>query len=437
MSGQMEEIEPYNFQAEAAFVGAFFLDDDLVKECTIHPEQLYSRKLRLLYTAIRNLAEKEKPVDVISVVDELGTYQLEEIGGVSFISKLACSVPTTSNFHFYEKMVREYDQKRKAIQIAGKIIEQAGVSDISKTLSNGIQELMIVEEQTVEDEDTGNLQESLVELYLESEQDLGEIVGIPSGFSHLDKLTGGFRESDFVIIGARPSVGKTAFALNIAMNAAIHDIGLIFSLEMSKKQLVKRLTGMTGGIDSLKMKNPKREFGDEDWQNFSKAIGKIEKAKLHIFDQAGMDVPYIWSKVRKMRREYGGTKRMLVVIDYLQLIEGEAKPNSNRQTEISEISRKLKTMARELDVVVIALSQLSRGVESRQDKRPLLSDLRDSGQIEQDADIIAFLYREDYYTKDPAQNDKLEVILAKHRNGPTGTVELRFNKRFGQFANVV
>lgn len=259
-------MEPYHFEAEAALVGAFFLDNDLVKECTIRPEQLYSRKLRMVYSAIQSLVEKEKPIDVISVVEELGIQQMEEIGGISFITELAGSVPTTSNFHFYEKMVKEYAQKRKAIQIAGKIIEQARESDIGKTLSNGIQELMKVEEVQTDD-DFGDLRESLVDLYFDCERDLGEIVGIPTGFSHLDRLTGGFQESDFVIIGARPSVGKTAFALNIAMNAAKQDVSLFFSLEMSKKQLVKRLTGMIGGIDSFKMKNPKKEFGDEDWQN--------------------------------------------------------------------------------------------------------------------------------------------------------------------------
>jgi replicative DNA helicase len=199
---------------------------------------------------------------------------------------------------------------------------------------------------------------------------------------------------------------------------------------------LKRIAGFTGHIDSLKMKNPKRDFQEEDWQKFSETIGWLSKVNLHIFDRAGMDIPYIWSKVRKARREYGTQKRMLVVIDYLQLIEGHSKNKQFRQAEISEISRALKTMARELNVVVIALSQLSRGVESRQDKHPILSDLRESGQIEQDADLIAFLYRDDYYTKDSQHKDQIEVILAKHRNGPTGTVELGYNKQYGRFFNL-
>ena len=239
-----------------------------------------------------------------------------------------------------------------------------------------------------------------------------------------------------MIIGARPSMGKTAFALNLALYAAFQDVSVVFSLEMGKKQLLKRMAGFTGYIDSLKMKNPKKEFQEEDWQHFTDSIGTLSKANLHIFDRAGMDVPYIWSKLRKIRREYDHEKRILVVIDYLQLIVGDPKYKHNRQAEISEISRVLKTMARELNVVVIALSQLSGGVESRQDKRPILSDLRESGQIEQDADLIAFLYRDDYYTNDSPLKDRMEIILAKHRNGPTGTVELGFNKKFGRFVHL-
>ncbi|MFZ7942782.1 replicative DNA helicase [Neobacillus sp. 19] len=431
----MEGHEPFNQEAEEALVGAFFLEEDLVKECTIRPEQLYSWKLKQIYSAIRRLDEKGKPIDMISVMEELGISNLQMVGGISYITQLAGSVPTTANFHFYENLVREYAQKRKTIQIAGKIMEQAQASDISKTLSEGIHELMAVEEDEA-DEDNGDITPSLVDLFADCEKDLGEIVGIPSGFAHLDRLTGGFQESDLVIIGARPSMGKTAFALNLALHAAFQDVSVVFSLEMGKKQLLKRMAGFTGYIDSLKMKNPMKEFQEDDWQHFTDSIATLSKANFHIFDRAGMDVPFIWSKLRKIRREYDREKRILVVIDYLQLIAGDPKYKQNRLAEISELSRALKTMARELNVVVIALSQLSRGVESRQDKRPILSDLRESGQIEQDADLIAFLYRDDYYTNDSPLKDRMEVILAKHRNGPTGTVELGFNKQFGRFVQL-
>lgn len=431
----MNSCEPYNLEAEAAVAGSFFLEPDLVKACSIQPEQFYSGKLRLIYAAIQSVDKKGKPVDVISVAEELGSQKIESIGGISFITHLAASVPTTANFPFYEKIVKEYDQKRKAIQIAGKMIEKAGEEEISKTLKDGIQDLLEIEEEQT-DEDLGEIKTSLGKLYLDCEQDLGEMVGIPSGFHQLDRLTGGFQAEDLIVIGARPSMGKTAFSLNVALHAATENICLIFSLEMSKQSLLKRMVGCVGQINSLKMRNPKRDFLDADWLHFSKAIGKLSNVNLHFFDRAGMDLPYIWSKVRKVRRQYGDQKKMLVVIDYLQLIAGDSKFNQNRQAEISEISRNLKTMARELNVAILALSQLSRGVESRLDKRPVLSDLRESGQIEQDADVIAFLYREDYYSKDSPNQNKIEIILAKQRNGPIGTVELGFLKQYGRFVNL-
>ncbi|MBU8878795.1 replicative DNA helicase [Bacillus sp. FJAT-29790] len=431
----MQEFELFNQEAEEAVVGSLFLEEGLVKDCTIRPEQLYLKKLQRLFAAIKCLNEKGKPIDVISVVEEIVTQNLESIGGISYITKLAGSVPTTANFRFYQDTVKEYYQKRKAVEIAGRIRNDARFADIATTLREGIHDLMLIEDH-LGDDDLGEIMSSLVDLYSDCGKDLGEITGIPSGFKKVDRLTGGFQESDLIVVGARPSVGKTAFALNIALNASKNDIALIFSLEMLKKQLLKRAASCNGRISSMKMRNPKRLFNEMDWEQFSDAMGNISKANLHIFDKAGMDMNYIWSKVRKVRREYGEQKRILVVIDYLQLIVGDPKHKSNRQAEISEISRGLKQMARELNVAVIALSQLSRGVESRQDKRPMLSDLRESGQIEQDADVIAFLYRDDYYHKQSEQKNIIEIILAKQRNGPIGTIELAFVKEYGRFADL-
>ncbi|WP_409274842.1 replicative DNA helicase [Neobacillus sp. SCS-31] len=293
------------------------------------------------------------------------------------------------------------------------------------------------------DEDAGEIREGLVDLYTYCGKDLGEITGVPSGFKKLDRLTGGFQESDLVVIGARPSMGKTAFALNIALNAANEDVTAVFSLEMSKKQLLKRAASCIGNIGSVKMRNPKHYFGQEDWNQLNFAMGVLSKLNMRIFDKAGMDISYIWSKVRQLRKEVGEGRRILVVVDYLQLIGGNNR-QQNRQSEISEISRSLKQMARETNAIVIALSQLSRGIESRHDKRPMLSDLRESGQIEQDADVIAFLYREEYYGKkqgeislDTGREERagqlVEVIVAKQRNGPIGTVELGFMMEVGRF----
>ncbi|WP_066303968.1 replicative DNA helicase [Bacillus sp. FJAT-29814] len=431
----MTPFEPYNQEAEEAFVGSFFLDGDLVKECNVRPEQLHLPHLRLIYAGIRSLVETGKPVDLVTILNEIGVERIRTSGGMCYISQLAGSVPSIAHFRSYEKLVKEYDKKRKMIAVGQKIIDEATSEDIDKTLRDGIHELMTIEEEQTDD-DTGEITSSLVELFVECEQEQGEMVGIPSGFHNLDRLTGGFQASDLVIIGARPSMGKTAFALNLVLQAAENDVSLVFSLEMSKKQLVKRMTGCTGRIDSLKMRNPQQSFGDEEWEQFANGIGRLSNLQLHIFDRAGMDVAYIRSKVRKARKEYGENRRLLVVIDYLQLLEGDRKNYQNRQAEISEISRALKTMARELNVTVIALSQLSRGVESRHDKHPILSDLRESGQIEQDADLIAFLYRDDYYHSDSPKKNRMEIILAKHRNGPTGTIELGFNKQYGAFVNL-
>ncbi|HLG27665.1 MAG TPA: DnaB-like helicase C-terminal domain-containing protein, partial [Paenisporosarcina sp.] len=256
----------------------------------------------------------------------------------------------------------------------------------------------------------------------------------------------GFQEEELIIIGARPSVGKTAFALNVANNAAqmrtnakgeheLGDVAAIFSLEMPRKQLLKRFIGFKGNIDGTSMRNARKNFKDGDWQSVTMAIGNLQNVDIKIFDKSGVDVNYIWGKVRKLKRQFEG-RRILVIIDYLQLIQGGAEHKGNRMQEISEISRMLKHMARELKVSVIALSQLSRGVEQRQDKRPMLSDLRESGQIEQDADVIGFLYRDDYYDKESEATNIIEVILAKQRNGPIGTVNLAFVKEYQKFINI-
>ncbi|MCM3111971.1 replicative DNA helicase [Lederbergia lenta] len=422
----------FNQAAEEALIGTLFLEPKLVEECTITSKQFYMKRLQILFTAITKLNEQGKPLDIISIVEEIGPDHLEDVGGISYITEISTSVPSTVNFDYYEDIVKKYAQKRQMLKVTGKIQNEVQNGNVHTTLRDGIQELIMLENSLVDEED-GHISPSLVSLYDDCEIDLGEITGIGSGFKQLDYLTGGFQDSDFIVVGARPSVGKTAFAINLALHAAVQHVAIMFSLEMSKKQLLKRALCNTGGISSVKMRNPRRNFADEDWRKFTKAMGRISKTQLHIFDKGGMDMVYIWSRVRKLRSQYGEEKKMLVVIDYLQLIMGDPKHRANRQAEISEISRMLKIMARELNVVVMALSQLSRGVESRQDKHPILSDLRVSGQIEQDADVIAFLYREDYYQKETDEQNIVEVILAKQRNGPIGTIKLAFDKEYGKF----
>ena len=432
----MERNPYYHIEVEEAIIGALFLDGELIKECTLVPEHFYSPQLRKIYMLMGQLAQKGKPIDVVSVAEEAGPDHFFEIGGGGYLPSLADSVPSTANFKHYQEIVKKYAHKRDTVLIANKIRKATQDGNLDGIIREGIQDLQKVEDG-LSDENLGDIKEGLIDLYLDCEKDLGEISGIPSGFKELDGLTGGFQESDLVVIGARPSVGKTAFALNIALQAAQEDVSIIFSLEMSKKQLLKRAVGQMSYVSSVKLRNPNRLFDEKDWHGLQQALGIISKMGLHIYDQGGMDVPYIWSHVRKLRQHYGKEKRMLVIIDYLQLIMGDPRLKGNRQAEISEISRALKQMAKELNVVVIALSQLSRAVESRQDKRPMLSDLRDSGQIEQDSDVIAFLYRDDYYDRESKEKDRIEVILAKQRNGPIGTVKLAFLKEYGRFRDLV
>ncbi len=431
----MEERPLYSKEVEEAFVGALLLDGDLAKESTIKPEQLYMSRLRVLFAAIQRLCKKGKPIDPVSVIEEVGLDNVESVGGISYVTDLAARVCTTANVRYYDRLIQEYNQKRQAVKVASRIQQGVQGEDISTVLKNGIQDLVTIEEELV-DEELGDIYSGLVNLYEESGKDQGEVTGISSGFKHWDRLTGGLQESELIVIGARPSMGKTAFALNLALTAARQDVVIIFSLEMAKDQLLKRAVGLAGNISSVKMRNPRRRFEETDWAKLTGAMGMLSEANLHIFDKPGMDIGYMWAKVRKLLREYGDNKRFLVIIDYLQLIAGDAKHRSNRQAEISEISRMLKLLARECRVAVAALSQLSRGVENRQDKRPILPDLRESGQIEQDADVIAFLYREDYYRKDTDQPNIVEVILAKQRNGPIGTIRLTFDKECGKFGDV-
>jgi replicative DNA helicase len=431
----MEEFGLYHLEAEQAVVGAIFKDESLMKECNIEPEHLYSQKLKKLLWVMKELDREGKPIDIVSVVERaLAAGKLNETGGASYIAEVAGSCPTTANFSFYEGLVMEYYQKRKTVDVANQILQEAWNDDISDTIQRGVNSLMAIEAGRAGDDD-GLIHDSLVELYDQTERDGTVLPGIASGFADLDRLLmEGLKPKDLVIVGARPSVGKSAFALNLALKAVETDVCIIFSLEMPKTQLIKRAISCLGGIHNFKMAYPKRDFDEDDWKNYSMAMGVLSKANLRIIDQPGVKVNEIWSKVRKLKREFGEEKKFLVIIDYLQLIQGDPKHKGNRYNEISEVSRMLKELARKLDVAVVALSQLSRNLESRQNKLPLLSDLRESGQIEQDADIILFLNRNDYYPGgDAAEKDKMDIIVAKHRHGALGTVKLKFQKEIGRF----
>jgi replicative DNA helicase len=431
----IDDPQIVNVEAEQSVIGSILLEGDLIKDCVLQSYHFHIIENKRIFWAMKKLDEKGKPIDIVTLV-ELIEKSMDKVGGVAYMMQLAESVPTTRNFKFYESLVLENWRKRKSLQLANDFKKQLLEEDPHEAIQTVISELMKMEEAESA-EDDGGIKEELYQLYDQLSTQTDEMTGIQTGFDDLNKLTGGLQESDLIIIGARPSMGKTAFALNVAYNAAEQgDIPCIFSLEMPKKQLLKRLISIAGNIDAQKMKNASEDFTDHDWKKLSQALGILNNLDLHIFDKPSVTVNYIWSKVRKVKRENPG-KKLLVMIDYLQLIMGNASYKGNRLQEISDISRTLKAMARELEVNVVALSQLSRGVEQRQDKRPMMSDLRESGQIEQDADVIGFLYRDEYYYKDSELKGITELIVSKHRNGPTGTVKLGFIKEYGKFINLV
>ncbi|PHA00917.1 replicative DNA helicase [Bacillus pseudomycoides] len=423
-----------NIEAEQSVLGSLLLEGDLIKDCQLREKQFSLPTHQIIFKSMRELDSEEKPIDMVSLVAKFDTAFIQQIGGIDFFANLVDSVPTTKNFSYHEGLIIESWKMRHAQEVAGDLYKRIQSEKDISAISNTVDQLTAIEETGYSEE--FDLKETLVDLYKEMQLDVGDLTGINTGYTELNNMTSGFQEGDLIIVGARPSMGKTAFALNISYHAAESDTAVaIFSLEMSNKQLLKRMVCSVGNVDAMKMKNPKKSFNLDDWNKASKAMGIINKLPLEIYDDAGMTMQEIYSKTRKLKRKYPG-KKVLVMIDYLQLITGDPKHKGNRMQELSEISRKLKLMARKLGVCVVALSQLSRAVESRQDKRPMPSDLRETGQLEQDADIITFLYREDYYDRETPNKNTIEIIIAKQRNGPVGSVELAFVKEFSKFVNL-
>jgi replicative DNA helicase len=430
----MEELLLYNIEVEQVVLGILLMEPDLLKESKAKPEYFSPGAHHNLIYTMQDLDSKGIPVNFVSIVERVGNQKVEKIGGVSYLSQLSQSAPTTANLSYYETVLIEYWKRRAAISAANSLKESAVAENPSDAIQSTISELMKIDDDNTDDD--GAIKEDLADIYQELETPKGDITGIPTGFTEFDEMTSGLQKQDLVIIAARPSVGKTAFCLNIAEGVSKQKkyAAGIFSLEMGRKQLLKRMLASNGRIHSQSIRK-NRIVGNNEWNKLSSAMGEIGSMNLRIFDKPGIRLNEIWSKVRKMKREFEG-KDLIIIIDYLQLIVGSEKHRGNRTQEISEISRSLKHMARELDVCVIALSQLSRAVEQRQDKRPMMSDIRESGQIEQDADVIGFLYRDDYYDKVSENKNIIEIIIGKQRNGPTGTVQLAFIKEYGVFLNL-
>lgn len=432
-------IPPHNIEAEQAVLGCMLLDSDVIPTITelIRSEDFYRDDHREICEAIIDLTERAGPVDIITVSEQLqlrGT--LDAVGGLEYLTNITDAVPTTANARHYAKIVEEKSLLRKLIKASSDI---AGMSyDASEeaafVLDKAEKSIFDILEKRSTQGFT-HIKDVLLDTFNRLEElynSKSHITGVPTGFTDLDFKTAGLQNSDLILIAARPGMGKTAMGLNIAQYAAVqrHVPVAIFNLEMSKDQLVNRMLCSEVMVDSQRMRTGKLE--DDDWNKVAQALAPLSEAPIYIDDTPGISVMDIRAKCRRLKLE----KNLgLIVIDYLQLMQGRGR-TENRQQEVSEISRSLKILAKELQVPVVTLSQLSRGPESRTDHRPMLSDLRESGAIEQDADIVMFLYRDDYYNPETEKKNVAEVIIAKHRNGSTGTVELRWFGEYTKFANL-
>ncbi len=442
MNGEtfFDRVPPQNIEAEQAVLGAILLENEALFTALeiIKADDFYKQSHQKIFAAMVELAEEQEPIDLVTVTAKLSDQQeLEQVGGVRYLTELANAVPTAANVDYYAGIVEEKALLRRLIRTATEIVQNgySGAEDVKQLLSDAEQRIMEISNRKNSSGFVA-IKDVLMEVFervefLFNNRD-GE-TGIASGFTDLDRMTSGFQRSDLIIVAARPSVGKTAFALNIAQNVGVRtgETVAIFSLEMGAAQLVQRMLCAESNVDANKLRTG--ELEPEDWEKLTMAIGTLSEAKIFIDDSPTLTVMDIRSKCRRLKQEHG---LGMVVIDYLQLIQGRGRSGENRQQEVSEISRTLKAIARELDVPVIALSQLSRSVEQRQDKRPMMSDLRESGSIEQDADIVAFLYRDDYYDQESEKKNIIEIIIAKQRNGPVGTVELVFLKNYNKFVNL-
>ena len=440
MEGEVvNKVQPNDTLAEQAVLGSMLVSRDAVQAAVevLKPEDFYREDNREIYSAMMDIYSIGKEIDMITVTEQLrlrGT--LERVGGTQNLATLIDNVPTTSNIENYVKIVEEKSTLRNLIRVANDIIKTGysqteELDSIIEQSEKGIFDLV----QNRNSKGYASMKEILVDAFDSIEkmyQNKSRLSGIESGFIDLDEKISGLNNSDLIIVAARPAMGKSAFVLNIASFVAMHDKVpvMIFSLEMSKEQLVKRILSSESEIDSMKLNNA--NLDSDEWLKLGEASGRLSDIPIYIDDTPALSSSEIRAKCRKAKLEKNVG---LIIIDYLQLMESRTN-NASRQQEISEISRSLKILAKELDVPVIALSQLSRATESRADHRPMLSDLRESGSIEQDADIVMFLHREDYYDKETEKKNIAEVIIAKNRNGETGTVELAWMGKYTKFANL-
>ncbi len=435
---------PYNLEAEESVLGACFLSKEALNTAveTLEEDSFYDAKNARIFKALTNLVDQKIPVDLTTVTSELQNKNLlEEAGGVPYLTEVVNFVPTSVNVSYYIKEVEDKAILRKLIETATNIATSGynKEDNINETLDEAERKILSLSKNRKTSE-FRSIQEVLVKTQSNLERlasSQGDVTGLPTGWYDLDKLTSGLHENEFIIIAARPAMGKTAFALNLATNVAMNtnQTVAVFTLEMGAEQIANRILSSLGQIEGYKLRTGK--LLNNDWKRINEAMSQLENASLYIDDTPGISIGEIRAKCRRLSASKEGLG--LVVIDYLQLISGGKNYGSNRQQEVADISRSLKTLAMELKIPIVALAQLSRAVEGREDKRPMMSDLRESGSIEQDADIVGFLYREDYYQKEKKLNDNnsiSELIIGKHRNGSTATIELLFKKDTSTFLNL-
>ena len=428
------KLPPQNVDAEVSLLGSILIKDEVITSVAdkINGSDFYEKRHGIIYEHMLKLYEKHKPVDLLTLSSSLkDSDELEQVGGSSYLTELTNAVPTAAHGEHYADLVAEKSTRRKLIRASEDIVNLSfgdGESSVQEILEEAEKRLFAVSQHTTK-QDLVSIEQILAEGFDRLDdlhKNKGQLRGVRSGWRDLDNKTAGLQKSDLIILAARPAMGKTAFVLNLAQNVAIHEkqAVLFFSLEMSKDQLVDRMLSSESGVDAWNIRTG--NLSDEDFEKLGHAMGELSEAPIYIDDTPGITVLEMRTKARREAQKH---PLGLIVIDYLQLMSGGRSGGSefNRVQEVSEISRSLKLIARELNVPVIALSQLSRSVESRHPQIPQLADLRESGSIEQDADIVAFLYREDYYNPETDRQHITDLILAKHRNGPTGRIELYFH----------
>jgi replicative DNA helicase len=438
-------VPPHSIEAESSVLGGLLLDNgawDRVGDLLIDND-FYRHEHKLIYAAIGSLINASKPADVITVNEYLQNQgKADEMGGLGYLNSLAQYVPSASNIRRYAEIVRERSILRKLVSASDEIATNAFNPQgkaIDRILDEAEQKIFNIGEEGSRMKQGFQSMDTLVVELLDRVQEMADnpndITGVPTGFYDLDRMTSGLQPGDMVVLAARPSMGKTAFAINIAEHVALNE-GLpvaVFSMEMGASQLAVRVVGSIGRIDQGHLRTGK--LSDDEWPRLTEAIEKLRTVSLHIDETPGLTPSELRANARRLARQCG--KLGLIVVDYLQLMSGSGgSGGDNRATELGEISRGLKMLAKELQCPVIALSQLNRSVEQRTDKRPMMSDLRESGAIEQDADIIMFIYRDDYYNKDSKEPGVAEIIIGKQRNGPTGTVKLTFLKNLTRFESL-